>query len=97
MGALTGAEQGNTAIQNSQANSQYEIQAAQEEQEQNALMFQQQAQLSNLVASRTAALTAQLGPNTTNPNALSALPTIATSQLGDQSTPTTSRNSLLGS
>jgi len=74
-----------------------QIQAAQEEEAQNALMFNQQSQLNSLVAARTAALSQQLGPNVNQPFQQTQLPTIATSQLGDQSSPSTSRNSLLGS
>jgi hypothetical protein len=63
---------------------------------QNAQMIGEQNSMNNLVASRTAALTSDLGPTSATPYALNNLPTITTSELGDQSTPQTSRNALLG-
>jgi hypothetical protein len=64
---------------------------------QNSQMLTEQANMNNLVASRTAALTSDLGPTSATPYALNNLPTISTSELGDQSTPQTTRNALLGS
>jgi len=64
---------------------------------QNNAMMTEQANMNNLVQARTAQLTSDLGPTSATPYALTQLPTITTSELGDQSTPQTSRNALLGS
>jgi hypothetical protein len=64
---------------------------------QNNQMLTEQNNMNNLVSARTAALTSDLGPTSATPYALNNLPTITTSELGDQSSPQTSRNQLLGS
>lgn len=96
MGSLFGTTQNATAQQAATQESNLSLQALQDQVNQNNVMTQDQTNMNNLVASRTSALTASLGSNSATPYALTALPTITTSELGDQSAPQTSRNGLLG-
>ena len=96
MSGLFGGSQQNTAMQAQKQQSLNDMMALQRQNSQNAVMQQQQTEMQSLVDARTAALSAQLGPAATQPYALNGLPTISTSVLGDQSSPQTNRNSLLG-
>lgn len=96
MGNLFGGTQNATAKAAADATSNTSMLALQQQVTQNQMMMQEQQDATNLVNSRTAALQAETGPNVAAPYALQGLPTIATSELGDQSTPSTSRNTLLG-
>jgi hypothetical protein len=97
MGSLFGASQNQTAAMAANQESMLSENALLAQANQNNQMLAEQSNMNNLVASRTAALTADLGPTSATPYALNNLPTISTSELGDQSTPQTSRNQLLGS
>jgi len=80
-----------------QQQSDLSLQAMAAQANQNNQMLTEQSNMNNLVSARTSALTSQLGPTSATPYALNSLPTISTSELGDQSSPQTSRNQLLGS
>jgi hypothetical protein len=97
MGSLFGASQNQTAAMAANQESMLSENAMLQQANQNAQMIGEQNSMNNLVAARTAALTSDLGPTSATPYALNNLPTISTSELGDQSTPQTSRNALLGS
>jgi hypothetical protein len=96
MGSLFGFSQNQTARMASQQQSDLSLTAMANQASQNSQMLTEQSNMNNLVSARTAALTSQLGTNSATPYALNNLPTISTSELGDQSTPQTSRNALLG-
>jgi hypothetical protein len=97
LGSLFGASQNQTAAMAANQESELSENAMLAQAQQNNQMLAEQSNMNSLVASRTAALTADLGPTSATPYALNNLPTISTSELGDQSTPQTSRNQLLGS
>jgi hypothetical protein len=96
MGNLFGTSQNAQAAAASQQENTNELLSASAQNQQNAAMQQEQTQMADLVNQRTAALQQQLGPTVSNPQQLVPLATIATSELGDQSTPSTSRSQLLG-
>lgn len=97
MGSLFGASQNQTAQMAANQESSLSENAMLAQAQQNNQMLTEQSDMNNLVSARTAALTSDLGPISATPYALNNLPTITTSELGDQSSPQTSRNQLLGS
>jgi hypothetical protein len=96
LGTLFGQTQNQTSAEAANQESNLSLQALQAQANQNNLMTQEQTDMNNLVSARTSALTSDLGPVSATPYALNGLPTITTSELGDQSNPQTSRNGLLG-
>ena len=97
MGSLFGFSQNQTSAMAANQQSMLSETAMYNQAQQNNAMLTEQSNMNNLVSARTAALTSDLGPTSATPYALNQLPTISTSELGDQSTPQTSRNQLLGS
>jgi hypothetical protein len=96
VGSLFGFSQNQTAAMGANQESMLSENAMLAQANQNNQMIQEQAQMNNLVQARTAQLTSDLGSTSATPYALTQLPTISTSELGDQNSPQTSRNALLG-
>lgn len=96
MGTLFGATQNATAADAAKQESALSLSALTSQTNQNNLMLKEQADMNNLVSARTSALTSEVGQASATPYALNGLPTITTSELGDQSNPQTSRSALLG-
>jgi hypothetical protein len=96
MGSLFGASQNQTSAMAANQESMLSENALLAQANQNNQMLTEKSNMNNLVAARTAALTSDLGPTSATPYALNNSPTISTSELGDQSTPQTSRKQLLG-
>jgi hypothetical protein len=97
LGSLFGASQNQTAAMAANQESMLSENAMAQQASQNNAMLAEQAQMNNLVQARTSQLTSDLGPTSATPYALTQLPTISTSELGDQNAPQTSRNALLWS